>query len=489
MTEDKIKLKSIKGAKWIIIMFSLAMPLTYMLQVILGRLGPEFLGTYSTIQVFLQSLVTFVVFGGTAVLSNFIPKANSNDSIARFVYTYFLILVISMIIFFITLYCFPSLIKSLFDRDISKLFFGFIILFSFVHLVSHFIQNVLNGFIEIKLFSILLRLPTLGSVIVLSFVVVFFNEYFKENYFILILISLLIPEVLALIIGAYSVLKRLTLKKNIRLYLPNGFWAFSFTIYAGKFFVYAFANVEKLFVLKLGGVRELGLFQAVVSIWSLIDLFPQLLLNVFVPMFSSYIAQNDKTNIKKSYMFIEKYSILLGVSSALFIICFSKHLLSAFGKNYMDNYKWLLVLGTASSFATLSYINLPLMLSTERNKENILNGTLRLSVQIIFTFAFIGTLNIMGIVIAKAISIVIAQIIPIYVVCKKLPYDIKISPKYFMGIAVVALCSIMFYMLKLDNFIYCMLLFAISFITFIVSADFHLNDFKYLLKMAFKRRY
>ena len=122
------------------------------------------------------------------------------------------------------------------------------------------------------------------------------------------------------------------------IYLPNGFWTFSISIQIATMFAYGFVNIDKIFVLKLGELYQLGLYQAVISIWMLIDFFPQMLYRVLVPMFSSYIALNNKEAIKKGYQLIERYCIFISITIGFFVISFAKELLSFFGDKFVENY-------------------------------------------------------------------------------------------------------------------------------------------------------
>lgn len=488
MEDISIKDKSITGAKWTIFISILVVPLTYLLHMLLGRVGPEVLGTYSSIQIFIQSINTFVLFGGLSVLANFIPKMRDKDKISNFLFSYIIIVVIISFCSVLLLCFFPSLIKYLFKENLTNTLLYFFMLFAPVVIIFQLIRNALYGLLEIKISSILARFQLFGLLVFITFFVLFSKQLFKNYYFPILLIVIFSLDIIGLTQGLRALFRRVNFKKDFHFYLPDGFWGFAFSIYVGTVCGYGFANIDKLFILKLGNLNQLGLYQAVISIWLLVDFFPQMLLRVLVPMFSSYIAIGNKESMRKSYLTIEKYCIFFSISVGLFIICFSRELLSFFGKEYTDNYFLLIILVAGSSFSTLQYVNGPLLISTEKNKERLINSILRIVIQLALSFFLVDKIGILGIVLARVSALLIGQIIPIYVVVKKLPYNIKIPREFLPGAVIVLLCSIVCYLLDIRTSFYSMVLFFASFSLFFMSARYNMYDLRFILNLVLRRK-
>jgi len=488
MTSDFIKQKSITGAKWTIIISAFALPLNYFLNMILGRVSPEVLGTYASIQIFIQALPVFVLFSGASILANFIPKIQKKDNIPKFLFTYNVIIIITMVFFITALFFSPSVFRFLFKQNITKLLFYFLLAFIPVCTLFQMVLHSLYGILEIKISSILGRIQLFGLSIIVIFFVTFQKKIFESNYFSIILTSVFFFNMIGFIIGAGVLLRRVNFSKAFSFYLPAGFWRFSFSLQLGSLFAYGFTNIDRLFVLKLGDLNQLGLYQAVISIWMLIDFFPQLLLRVLVPMFSSYIAQGDKETIKKSYSIIERYCIFVAISVGIFIVSFSKELLSIFGEQYTDNYLFLIILAVGSSFGTLQYVNNPLLISTEKNKERVLNSVIRIGIQLLLTLLLLEKFGVLGIVLARVSALVAGQIIPIYVVTKKLPYDIKVPREFYFGSLSMLLCGGLCCIAGEHNIIYSMSVFSLVILLFIISAHYRLNDLKFVFNLILGKR-
>jgi O-antigen/teichoic acid export membrane protein len=204
-------------------------------------------------------------------------------------------------------------------------------------------------------------------------------------------------------------------------------------------------------------------------------------------MFSSYIAQGNKETIKKSYSIIERYCIFVAISVGIFIVSFSKELLSIFGEQYTDNYLLLIILAVGSSFGTLQYVNNPLLISTEKNKERVLNSVIRIGIQLLLTLLLLEKFGVLGIVLARVSALVAGQIIPIYVVTKKLPYGIKVPREFFWGALSVLLCGLICCLLEKSNIFYSAVLFMLSFAFFFLGARFGYNDFRFVLNLVLRK--
>ena len=83
-----VKKKALKSAKWMVITSVLAMFCSYGSNILLGQISPETLGIYSAVNVFISSLTTFVGMGGAVVLSNFLPKMDSDVKKTQLLHTY-----------------------------------------------------------------------------------------------------------------------------------------------------------------------------------------------------------------------------------------------------------------------------------------------------------------------------------------------------------------------------------------------------------------
>jgi len=203
-------------------------------------------------------------------------------------------------------------------------------------------------------------------------------------------------------------------------------------------------------------------------------------------MFSSYIALNNNEAVKKAYVLIERYSIFISITVGLFIIIFSKELLSIFGEKYIDNYSLLVLLAAGTAFGTLQYVNNTLLISTEKNKELLANATLRIGVQLLLSFFLVDKIGVLGVVIARIVSLLVGQIIPIWIIYK-LPYDLRIPREFYVGIIITVLIGILYYMIDLRSVYIKVLIFFLGFGLFCRYARYCLNDIKFFYSLLIKQ--
>jgi len=76
--------RAVLGVRAALLLNVLALPLSFVTNMILGRISPEALGAYGAVQLFVGSAFTFLVFGGANVFTRFVPALEARDRIAFF---------------------------------------------------------------------------------------------------------------------------------------------------------------------------------------------------------------------------------------------------------------------------------------------------------------------------------------------------------------------------------------------------------------------
>jgi O-antigen/teichoic acid export membrane protein len=76
--------RAVLGVRAALILNVLALPLSFVTNMILGRISPEALGAYGAIQLFVGSSFTFLVFGGANVFTRFVPAIEPPARLAFF---------------------------------------------------------------------------------------------------------------------------------------------------------------------------------------------------------------------------------------------------------------------------------------------------------------------------------------------------------------------------------------------------------------------
>ncbi len=105
---------AVYGAIWVTLTSIAAVPLTYYRSWALGRIGDsgDVVGQYAIILIFIGILSTFVLFGGSSVVTNFLPKILRREDKSAFLLTYALISVACVMFFVLLINIFPSVLAA-----------------------------------------------------------------------------------------------------------------------------------------------------------------------------------------------------------------------------------------------------------------------------------------------------------------------------------------------------------------------------------------
>ena len=241
-----------------------------------------------------------------------------------------------------------------------------------------------------------------------------------------------------------------------------------------------------MFLISLGDMGQLGYYQALIAILTLVEFIPSLLGNVNIPYFSNMIKLGQKKEVESSYERIEKYMLFFLVSCVLGVIALSDVALGMFGEDYLP-YKYLLViLVCAKCVASLGFTNTPMMIVLEKNHIRFLNSLGQIVVQFTITLLTVNTLGILGVVLGRITGVCLAQIAPQLIIKYKSGYDIKLSKAYLAGIVCTAIFGLAEVLLNL-NLVISILLGITAWVIFLILGGFTKQDFRKMISMLLKR--
>ena len=434
MTYETIKNRSIPGIKWTTILTLLSMPAAYLMQILLARVTPEALGTYSVLTLYLSILFTFAFFGGSSVLSNFLPKIEEKRKL-EFILSYSVIILglLVMLSIFITLFS-NVLKKSISDTEYAKDLFPYLLLLGPLFITYKIMESSLYGIMKLKAASILNRLQPLVLCMIVSIGYICFIDILKEKYSEVILISVLITYLSGVVYGPFSLIRSLDIKKSRMLfYLPRGFWNFAIFVYLSKLVVFFYGNIDRIFVLKSMSLSKLGYYQSVYSLFNSVRQIPISLTGVLIPSFSLLI--HEDLDLVPAYDRLAKSFILFSFIAGMVLMSFSREILSLFGEEYIAysgvlNFYALIIICSA-----MGYINIPILRSFERNKELFIGNVIQIFLfQLVLSIFLAKKLGIWGVVLPKGIGLGLIQVYQSSLVVYRLNRGFKIPKGFFWAV-------------------------------------------------------
>ncbi len=481
-----IKTKALRSAKWMIITSVASMFFSYLTNVLLGNLSPEILGVYSAVNVFISSLTTFVGMGGAIVLSNYFPKMNSAEERTRLLKTYILMSVAMYVVFVLTILLFPE-VNVLLSGGLSgapKYISLFVMAPIFITMTI--ISYLLTAMLEARISNIMSKLYTCLLPVVLLVCRILDKSIIENHLTLIVFFSIIFANIGAIILGVVFIKREGVMVKAEGIYVPKGFFVFSLTTFMQALFSFLYRNADKMFLISLGNLGQLGYYQSIISILTLVEFIPSLLGNVTIPYFSNILKIGKSDEVVNSYERIEKYMLFFLVSCVLGVISLSDVALGMFGKDYIEYGYLLMILLLGKCIASLGFTNTPMLVSLEKNWIRFFNSMLQIIIQFTITFFTINNLGILGVVLGRVVGVCCAQIYPQIYLLLKSGYKIKISSAYFAGIACVLSVCVLKIMFEL-NVALSVAVGVTGWILFAVLGGFKKRDFVSMFNMILKR--
>lgn len=430
--------------------------------------------------------MAFVGLGGAIVLSNYIPKANNDYERLNIFYTYSVLTTIMYCIFVIVLFSFPN-VSNIFIGEMSKqnkIISIFIMAPFFVAMIV--ISYLLTSLLEARISNIMSKINTL--ILPLGLIGLYFinKDYLLNNITLIVLIVYSLSNVISIVIGLIYIRKNLKINTKPKLYIPNGFVSFTTYSFIQAIFTFLYRNIDKMFLLTLGNLNQLGFYQAIIAVLTAVEYLPSLLGNVTIPYFSSIIKHADKKIVVNSYEKIVRYMLLFLVSFTLGVMAISEFIMLTFGEEYLP-YKYLLVILLVSKCtSSLGFTNTPMLIVIEENRLRFINSLMQIAIQFTITYFTINKIGILGVVLGRVIGVNIAQIMPQLIIKYKSGYDVQISRAYFAG----AFSSISYgaILITFDlNLILSITIGICFWIAFIILGSYSLRDIRSIKSLMFAK--
>ncbi|WP_273277813.1 lipopolysaccharide biosynthesis protein [Methanothrix soehngenii] len=519
MNADEIIQKSTSGAKWTVILSSIALPLGYATNIILGRISPEALGVYGLLNIFILSVTTFLLFGGGNVIIKYLPEID-NDKKVSFLATYTLIVFLITMLAIGLILCYPQILKILNFQAYPPDMLKYLIIFVPIIILYFIFDSALNGLMMIKISVIIKQTAIYGNFIVFTILFLFNKDFFRDHLWAIIWgSSFVLYTILGLLVFTltakkmkYTSLNTSKLKsrvhecshantdkevasydsswsfrtvsilRNFKLYLPKRFWSFALFVHALTIIGFAYDKIDQLLIVSYFGIHELGLYYAALQTATLIRFVPMLIGSVILPSFSNLLASNEINLIQKGYREVIRYNTLMIVPVSLFCIFFSRQVMGLYGEEYMQNHLMLVVLGICFMVSSFGTVAPSLIIIKGRTDVYLLNSFLQIIFQLIIMLFLIDRMGVFGLVIGRGAGVVLAQPGLIFIACRLLDMDIKIPRAYTMSVVTaIATVAIYFIIHPIGLFI-SVILFLVCLVFFLYFGEYSSKDIDFILR-------
>ena len=426
----------LKGAIWITLLSLIAIPCSLYLNWILGFFDAngETLGRYVLLIIFFNTITTFVLCGGSNVITNFLPKIEKSSDQGKFMFTYLLLCVILLVITDVIFYFCSDFSEFIFGNNLDENDKVTLLILSPLIVLSQIIIFEVQGKMHFSKAAIFNNLQVILMSLFATLLFFIGKEYVIENNLKVFSGVLAIIYVIIILFG----IRRKTFVVGI--YYNKRILEFLTYSFGNTINSYLFMNFDKILVAKYIGLKELGIYYVLIQISTLLKFLSVKIGQVLLSSFSNFVHHKDLDLLKKTYTQVCQLLILISTSLSIFLICVSIFLSDIFGVRYdVSSSIMLMILVLAGNFANIGSINSMLILAKEKNKYFFLSNVLLIISQIIFTLLFIEKYEIWAVVFGRVIGIITGQI-GLFIILNKMDI-IKVSKDYYKSQIVIIIST------------------------------------------------
>jgi len=406
----------VSGMRWTLWLSVLAAPFSYGTTILLARAGPQVIGTYGLLMVYIGVVACLFYLGGDAVSIKFIPEL-SGEQRGPFLASYFLILLVSLIPWLVLARWWPRGLHYLFGGQGSS--FPFLILcLSPICLCSALVTAALKAELEMRWAQVMMRTLTIGTF--LTYLVLFlgFRRLLVVHYRSVIWGVYLTLTALAFVLG-FRHLRRFGewefRWRPLRIFLPRGFWRFTLATQAVSSLNFLLQRLDLILVLNFGGLVVLGKYVAIISLAGLIPVGIGFFLDTLLPSLTNLLASGNYAAASQVYaMNLRTFFLvtLVGASGLIFMV---NPIIMLLGSKYAS-------LGSLFVLGVLLYsLSMPgaiagtLLTSVGKQHRTALVNVIQLALFLLLFYALWPRYQLAGVVLAMGLAMAFSSFVLMHV--------------------------------------------------------------------------
>jgi O-antigen/teichoic acid export membrane protein len=405
-----LRARIVSGMRWTLWLSILAAPFSYGTTVLLARAGPQVLGTYGLLIVYIGLMTSWFYLGGDAVTIKFVPELTTGQR-APFLTSYLLILLASLIPWLAVARLWPHSLHYLFgDQDSS---FSFVVLcLSPIYLCFALVVAALKAELEMRWAQVMTRTSTIGTFLIYLGLFMGFRRLLVAHSAGVIWGVYLTLTALAFIVG-FQRLRRLWQWKfqwrPLCIALPQDFWRFTLATQAVSGLGFLLQRLDLILVLNFGGLAVLGKYVAIISLAGLIQVGVGFFLDTLLPSLTNLLASRNYTAASQVYSMNLRTLFLVTMVGASGLIFMVGPIIMLLGSKYTTLSSLFVVGVLLYGLAAPGAIGGTLLTSLGKQHRSALVGLIQLALFVSLFYALWPRYQLLGAILAMGLSMAISS--------------------------------------------------------------------------------
>ena len=322
----------LSGMRWTVWLSAVAVPFSAGTNLLLARVGPETIGVYGLLSVYIGVITAFLYFGGDTVVIRFIPECREEDR-ASFLVSYLLIILAALSGWLVVAHFFPAALRIMLGGGLGDQFRFFLLCLAPLPIACWMILASLKGILEIRFSQTLSKLvPILASIAYAILYLAARSVIVRYPFEVIWAIYLVLMAVLGTIGGIRLV--QLCGHSRLRFHLPRDFWPYALaTQQVGIAFFLAY-RLDYVLVLNYGGLEVLGRYVAVMTIAGLVPLVDGFFIDTLLPSLTNMAAARNAAGAAQVFTMHMRILFLVATATSCAIMVLAVAVTSVMGAKY-----------------------------------------------------------------------------------------------------------------------------------------------------------
>jgi O-antigen/teichoic acid export membrane protein len=435
-----IRTRIISGMRWTLWLSVLAAPFGYGTSILLARAGPEVIGTYGLLMVYIGVVSSLFYVGGDPVVIKFVPELEA-DKRLPFLLSYFLVITVVLVPWLAAATIWSDKLHYLFGDHGGASFQLLVLYLSPIYILFSLVVAALKAMLEIQWAQTLLRILTVGSFLLYGAVFLGNRSMLASHYTGLVWGIYLGLSTLAFALGLRRLLRLTGSRCNwrpLRFFLPRGFWSYTLSTEQLSALGFFIQRLDLILVLNFGGLASLGKYVAILTFAEIIRVASRLFLDTLLPSLTNLLASRNVA--AASQVFSMNLRVLLAVSLAatcglMFLI---GPVLTLIGPKYAPDGILFVLMVLFVGLATPGGLGGTLLSSVGKQQRAVWVSLGQLALFTVLFLSLWPRWQLLGVVVAYGVSLLLSNLVLLVVAKLSVPIEFSVAGDYAKFVLVLA---------------------------------------------------
>lgn len=364
------------GVRWTLWLSILALPFSYATNVLLARIGPEALGTFGVLNVYMGIVFVFFFLGGCAVPMKFLPGMTP-DRRSSFLASYAFVILLNFLPWLLLAMWRPQLLHFLFgsagtpDLQLQLIYLSPLCLAYLLMITS------LKAILEMKWAQLLDRGITFGLTLVLLLLFLWKPVWLRQHSANSVWLTYIGLTFVVAVIAFCRLLWLGVLTGRPLFWLPPRFWPYTLLLQANGFLSVLGSRLDYIFILNTGGLARLGDYVAITSIAGVIPRIAGFVVDSLLPALTNCLsAGNMRSTTRVAEVHLRLiFPAVMCLSLALSLLV--RPVLAIMGPHYLQFAGLVQISCLGAAIQSLNGYNNTIFTATDRVRHGVIATVVR----------------------------------------------------------------------------------------------------------------